>query len=465
MDASMLSGVWDAIVDYWPHIAGGAVPVIGALMAFVRRPKSTRHSESTYLEDEKLLAPPLSRPAYSDRMAYVLAEMADLAYYQFEGASGFLNDAIENAKRVDLTVEANIREFLDSFSAEMMGGHRLSVNAFSGILEKSGFSLVGTINVGETQGFVCKRIAPNQPAYLVLAFRGTEKKISDWLTDARCVPTSVDGAKVHTGFLEAFTKVKDPSGRTVEQVVNEILSKPEAREGGQPLPLFITGHSLGGALAMLATKLVVQPETSAACYTFGAPRVASYEFFDLVKTPVYRVVNSSDVVPRVPPGAVMFLVNGLLRGIATVTFFAPPVSAMFAKLEEFADKLSGYRHHGDQRYLTDVAEGQFHNVRLLEKPASDRPVCLGVEAARQESAGTREESRYGDLSTETTHYCECQGHELEKGGGMDGRCGEGVFTGDENYGCGDLGDAIWRETSRRRPPSKRSSSATSWPSG
>ena len=368
MDASMLSGVWDAIVGYWPHIAGGAVPVIGAFMAFVRRPKSSRDADSAYLEDEKLLAPPLSRPAYSDRMAYVLAELADLAYYQFEGASGFMNDAIQHAKRADLTVESNIREFLDGFSAEMLGGHRLSLDAFSGILERSGFSLVGTINVGETQGFVCKRAAAEQPPYLVLAFRGTEKKISDWLTDARCVPTTFDGAKVHTGFLEAFTKVKDSSGRTVEQVVTEILSKPEAKEGDQPLPLFITGHSLGGALAILATKLVVRSDTSAACYTFGAPRVASYEFFELLKTPVYRVVNSSDVVPRVPPGAVMFVVTGLLRGIAKVTFFAPPVAALFSWLEKMADKLSGYRHHGDQRYLTDVAEGQFHNVRLLENP-------------------------------------------------------------------------------------------------
>ena len=381
MDLSFLTDIWNAIGDYWPLIAGGSVPVLGAIttaiLAFVRRPKSSNDSDQTYLEDEKLLSPPLSRPAYSDRMAYVLAELADLAYYQFEGANGFINDAIEQAKRVDLTVESNIREFLDGFSAEMMSGHRLSLNAFSGILERSGFSLVGTINVGETQGFVCKRAIPDQPPYLVLSFRGTEKKISDWLTDARCVPTILDGAKVHTGFLEAFTKEKDAAGRTAEQVVEEILTKPEAKEGGQPLPLFITGHSLGGALALLATKLVVGSDVTGACYTFGAPRVGSYEFFRRLKTPVYRVVNSSDVVPRVPPGAIMFLLRGLFQGIAWITSFVPPVSALFTKVEEFMDKLSGYRHQGDLRYLTDVAEGQFHTVRLLKNPpAIDRLVWM-----------------------------------------------------------------------------------------
>ena len=56
--------------------------------------------------------------------------------------------------------------------------------------ESSGFSLVDVINIRETQGFVCKRNVADEPPYLVLAFRGTEKKISDWLTDARCIPAS-----------------------------------------------------------------------------------------------------------------------------------------------------------------------------------------------------------------------------------------------------------------------------------
>ena len=104
MDLSFLTDIWNAIGEYWLLIAGGSVPVLGAIataiLAFVRRPKSSNDSVQTYLEDEKLLSPPLSRPAYSDRMAYVLAELADLAYYQFEDANGFINDAIEQAKRV-----------------------------------------------------------------------------------------------------------------------------------------------------------------------------------------------------------------------------------------------------------------------------------------------------------------------------------------------------------------------------
>ena len=381
MDMTLLTDIWDLIGEYWPHIAGGAVPALGALgtaiLAFVRRPKSAKDADETYLEDRKLLSPPLRRPAYSDRMAYVLAELADLAYYQFEGRSGLIYDAIEDAKEIDLADESKLREFLDGFSAQLIGGHRLSVTALSSILGRCGFSLVGTVNVQETQGFVCKRSAPNEPPYLVLAFRGTEKKVSDWLTDARCVPTLDGATKVHTGFLEAFTKAKDSEGRTARQVVEDLLSRPESKEGGRGLPLFITGHSLGGALALLATKLVA-PDVTGACYTFGAPRVANYEYFRWLKTPVYRVVNSSDIVPRVPPGAVMIVFTKLFEVLAWLTsFVAPPVSNLFTRVEEFMDKLSGYRHYGDQRYLTDVAEGRFGDVRVLPNPpALDRIVWM-----------------------------------------------------------------------------------------
>ena len=149
-------------------------------------------------------------------------------------------------------------------------------------------------------------------------------------------------------------------------------SKDAKDDDGQPLPLFITGHSLGGALALLATKLIAR-DINGACYTFGAPRIANYEYFDGVKTPVYRIVNSADVVPRVPPGALMEVSVDILKGLAWLTGFMPPISALFRKVETSLGKLSGYRHFGDLRYLTDVAAARFDDVHLLTNPpAMDR---------------------------------------------------------------------------------------------
>ena len=377
MDTSWLGDIWPQAQEVGSYIAGGsalAFLVRGVALAFFRRPKSTNKEIGPYFTERNLLKPPLTRPAYSDRMAYSLAELSDLAYYQFEGRCRLVDNAVEEALELDLTDNLTLRQFLDRFSTELLGGRGLSESLLRQLLGNSGFTLLDVINVDETQGFICKREVDGEPPYLVLAFRGTEKKVSDWLTDARCVPTLEGSAKVHTGFLEAFAKKRDDADRTAKDVVEQILAHRDARDGDELLPLYITGHSLGGALALLATKLVA-PNVNGACYTFGAPRIGNYEYFRNIKTPVYRVVNSADVVPRVPPGPFMIVLRGAVHGLSWLTGFMPAVAQLFDKIEELMDGLKGYRHYGDLRYLSDVAEGRFQDVRLLSNPpATDRVV-------------------------------------------------------------------------------------------
>ena len=90
---------------------------------------------------------------------------------------------------------------------------------------------------------------------IVVAFRGTAS-IRNWITDAQfervTLVSEKDGScsKVHKGFERAF---------------NSILEKLLAALGGCAVfkvqnckPLFITGHSLGGALAVFAALELVQ---------------------------------------------------------------------------------------------------------------------------------------------------------------------------------------------------------------
>ena len=368
------------LVKEYPVITTAVtVPISGiigsGIFSFLRRSKTVADKNDSYFSDSQLLSPPIKRPAYSDRMAYVLAEMSDLAYYQFEGSGGFVKDAAKNFlnEKLDPQNEADIHRFLEKFSADLIGKRHLSIDVFRNMLENADFKLLGTINVEETQGFVCKRVAPNEDPYVVIAFRGTEKKISDWLTDARAIPKEEGTTKVHTGFLEALTLNTGEDGKTALDKVKEILDSSEAKDAnGEPLRLFITGHSLGGALALLTTKLLA-PDVNGACYTFGAPRIANYEYFERVKTPVYRVVNSSDIVPRVPPGAPLELLLKLLQILSWLTGWSPVISRLIDKLESVLDRLKGYRHFGDLRFLTDIATGRFHEVKLLRNPpATDR---------------------------------------------------------------------------------------------
>jgi hypothetical protein len=353
------------------------VAIIGLLgsgfFSYKRRVKPNQKPIGEFFSDHKMLSPPMARPAYSDRMAYVLAEMSDLAYFEFEGPSKFINDAVKSMVDLKFDDTDSIREFLDAFSEDALLGHNISVDILRKLLKNSGFDLIETINVKTSQAFVCRRNVASEQPYLVIAFRGTENKISDWLTDANAVPTEIGSSKVHTGFHNAFSVNTDESGRTIENILSDILDSNEAiGENGSPLPVFITGHSLGGALALLATRQLTS-DINGACYTFGAPRVASYEYFENIKTPVYRVTNSSDIVPKIPPGALNVLFVNSMKALTILTSFYPPVSRFFSQLEVLIDKLNGYRHFGDLRYLTDVAEGRFQDVKLLNNPpAIDR---------------------------------------------------------------------------------------------
>lgn len=134
----------------------------------------------------------------------------------------------------------------------------------------------------DRRGTQCGLVTPVTGApFTVLAFRGTNE-LRDWLVNLRALPRRWPrGGLVHRGFLQALLQVWRPLRQQLRQCTG---------------PLFVTGHSLGGALATLAGA-VLGPR---AIYTFGAPRVGDAAFGATVQAPLYRVVNRRDVVPRLP---------------------------------------------------------------------------------------------------------------------------------------------------------------------
>ena len=365
----------------------GLVGVLYALLQFFlrHRNKTKRIAQEgqteEYLQMPELLTPPKERAAYSDRMAYVLAELSALAYFRFEDEDDVL---LENAKQaLDLLgrsrlkllgrgkeVEKVVADVLRESTAKLYTDQGKNKALFDEILTSREFKLVGDpISKGETQLFVCVRNEDDGSGYVVVSFRGTEKKVKDWLTDANAKPVveKMNHYRIHSGFYQAY--------KLVEQDIQDRLNSPEAKDSsGNPLPVFITGHSLGGALALTMTRYMAA-NSAGACYTFGAPRVADYRFFERVKTPVYRVVNSSDIVPNVPLGALwsalVKLIGWLVKTLGPK--LGKPIQSVLEKLHGSLDKLNGYRHFGDLRYLTDVKGGKFETVRLLRNPpALDR---------------------------------------------------------------------------------------------
>jgi len=153
-------------------------------------------------------------------------------------------------------------------------------------LKSGGFELVSTFSKGSTQGFLAK----NENMY-VLAFRGTQpKRFEDINTDIRVYKSTLKEGKIHAGFHEAYQEVED-------EIVNIFLKNQE-----WTWPLYVTGHSLGGALATIATQNLEHKIKSqiAACYTFGSPRVGNRQYERNTKAPFYRIVHSTDIVTLVP---------------------------------------------------------------------------------------------------------------------------------------------------------------------
>jgi pimeloyl-ACP methyl ester carboxylesterase len=125
---------------------------------------------------------------------------------------------------------------------------------------------------------------------LIFAFRGTAD-LRNGLTDLDCELIRVGPFRVHRGFHEAMQAVEADLEASLDQT--------------QPSRLWVTGHSLGGALAKLwALRAAQCGHEVAGVYTFGQPRVGDAAFascYDSVlKARSFRVVHADDIVPRVP---------------------------------------------------------------------------------------------------------------------------------------------------------------------
>jgi triacylglycerol lipase len=140
--------------------------------------------------------------------------------------------------------------------------------------------------------------------FAVLAFRGTESNDpDDIIVDAQLQLKDKgwgDTAKVHGGFKKALIGEKDV-------IKNKVLTAVDALDSNKPL--FICGHSLGGALAVLCADLLRAERPKiiiAAIYTYGQPRVGDDDFAKVIDKPYggrhFRFVNNRDGVPRAPVG-------------------------------------------------------------------------------------------------------------------------------------------------------------------
>lgn len=161
--------------------------------------------------------------------------------------------------------------------------------------------------------------------HAVLSFRGTNPStLANWLTDSvvKLVRRPDYAGRVHHGFASVLK-------RTWPQI-EPLFRQLDGR------PLFLTGHSMGGALAVLTgCRMANLGRAPMATYTFGAPRVGDPDFCARYSLPTYRVVNRLDLVPEMPMASVSRLLPARPRLTNDKTL---------ARLKRLADRVPCYAH-------------------------------------------------------------------------------------------------------------------------
>jgi hypothetical protein len=104
--------------------------------------------------------------------------------------------------------------------------------------------------------------------------------------------------KVHSGFSEAFT--------SVQEYIFAAIKRHDSNR-----PIYVTGHSLGAALAQLAAIHFADHNMNiAGVYTYGSPRVGNKDFVEAYNQQLGRRthlhVNNKDIVTALPPKFIPF---------------------------------------------------------------------------------------------------------------------------------------------------------------
>ncbi len=179
-------------------------------------------------------------------------------------------------------------------------------------------------------------VAQNRNTYqeFILAIRGTEGKIEWWddafafLVPFQQVPAA---GLVHRGFDKIYSSLRIERRRSVEERRTLVAEEPftgsfaeqleqlhlhmerisikkaliRADKGRPERTYVVTGHSLGSALCTLfvmENREKGKFDVDTLC-TFASPRVGDTEFvrrFDELPITSWRIVNTCDVVPKLP---------------------------------------------------------------------------------------------------------------------------------------------------------------------
>lgn len=189
----------------------------------------------------------------------------------------------------------------------------------------------------------------------IVAFRGSDDPW-DWLTNLRAWSSRTQHGRVHRGYLDV-----------VRSLIDELRSLLAEDPAGRPVVL--TGHSMGGALAVLAGVMLAEDGIEAGgIYTFGQPQVGnrafSTAFAERYPAPVFRFVNGAD--------AIAAWTHGRRAVLGTVCYFDKRGYLVFGDNLREVPRL-GLRFHRLDHYRHYL---RLNRLRLQVLDETDEPTVL-----------------------------------------------------------------------------------------
>ena len=196
---------------------------------------------------------------------------------------------------------------------------------------------------------------------IIVVYRGSQSPmnldgVKDWMVDFNVTPfpplIPVNSQAFPPSWWPLGMVVSNGSYLALQSVYPAVRNAIEAQQSpSNSKNLFITGHSLGGGLAIL-TAYYLQGEdqiVTAGVYTFGGPKVGGLGFRNVynslnIPIPTYRWRFDLDPVTLLPPTS---LADNLALGAVGVKLGLPHLIALLA-YDKLPPVLSTFRHVGNR---------------------------------------------------------------------------------------------------------------------
>jgi triacylglycerol lipase len=157
---------------------------------------------------------------------------------------------------------------------------------------------------GTMKSWAVRAMVFSNDKVVVVSFRGSEMDLSQAPVDTfnNWVGTNIQTRLQDQPMLGPGVQVHDGFWTALDSVYKGVAAETAKQGGFKQKKVFVTGHSLGGALATLcALRLQKDNYGSPAVYTFASPRVGNDKFQAAFRLTHRRWVNQNDLVTQMPP--------------------------------------------------------------------------------------------------------------------------------------------------------------------